>query len=110
MRGRISELVTNAVRHTCGPGTLRLTHGPGGVEVAVSDTSRLLPQPRVADTDTALNGRGLALVAALCDAVSVSLDTGSGKTVRAHLAPLPSAPPSRPAPVAARPPGPSRNW
>ncbi|WP_431683468.1 ATP-binding protein [Kitasatospora sp. KL5] len=102
----ISELVTNSVHHTHGPGSLHLANGPGGLDVDVSDTSRLLPQPRFAEPGTALDGRGLALVAALCDTVSVTLDTASGKTVHAHLAPLP--PPPRP--TAARPPGAARSW
>ncbi|MEV7175394.1 ATP-binding protein [Kitasatospora sp. NPDC093679] len=102
----ISELVTNTVRHTHAPGSLRLAHGPSGLDVDVSDTSRVLPQPRLAEPGAALGGRGLTLVAALCDSVSVTLDTASGKTVHAHLAPLP--PPPRP--PAARPPGVARPW
>ncbi|GJF30387.1 hypothetical protein KNE206_30870 [Kitasatospora sp. NE20-6] len=92
----VSELVTNSILHTRGPGTLHLTGGPDGIEVSVSDTSRLMPLPRVTTTDTAIDGRGLALVTALCDTVSVTLDAGSGKTVHAHLAPPAPAQPTAP--------------
>ncbi|MER8188676.1 ATP-binding protein [Kitasatospora sp. NPDC094015] len=99
----ISELVTNAIRHTHGPGRVRLAPGPDGLDVEVSDTSRVLPQPRLVEPGTALTGRGLAIVAVLCDTLSVTLDVGSGKTVHAHLAPVPPAP----APGPARP---ARSW
>ncbi|GAA4989463.1 hypothetical protein GCM10025734_15780 [Kitasatospora paranensis] len=94
----VSELVTNSIRHTHGPGSLHLLGGPDGVEVSVHDTSRLMPLPRVVTADTALGGRGLALVVALCDAVAVTLEAGSGKTVHAHLT---SPPPPAPTPASA---------
>ncbi|MEV6210220.1 ATP-binding protein [Kitasatospora sp. NPDC051914] len=76
----ISELVTNSVHHTHGPGSLHLANGPDGLDVDVSDTSRLLPQPRFAEPGTALDGRGPALVAALCDTVSVTYGSAGRNT------------------------------
>ncbi|MGW4893167.1 ATP-binding protein [Kitasatospora sp. NPDC004240] len=93
----ISELVTNSVRHTRGPGTVHLTNDSAGIDITVSDTSRVVPQPRLAQPHTSTEGRGLHLVTALCDTVYVTLDPGSGKTVHAHL-PLPGTPPQYPAP------------
>ncbi|WP_405009561.1 ATP-binding protein [Kitasatospora sp. NBC_01539] len=101
----ISELVTNSIRHTHGPGSLRLAGGPHGLDVSVSDGGRELPVRRHADARTATDGRGLTLVAALCDTVTITLDTGTGKTVTAHLVP---AAPARPA--APPLPGRTRRW
>ncbi|MER8188690.1 ATP-binding protein, partial [Kitasatospora sp. NPDC094015] len=102
------ELVTNAIRHTHGPGRVRLVHGPHGLDVEVSDASRILPQPRLVEAGASQSGRGLAIVAVLCDTLSVTLDLGSGKTVHAHLPPAPRAPESvRPAANTGRRP---RTW
>ncbi|MET9399633.1 ATP-binding protein, partial [Kitasatospora sp. NPDC002965] len=60
----VSELVTNAVRHTGGPGNVRLSSDASGIAVTVSDTSRLLPVPRQAEPGVATSGLGLGLVAA----------------------------------------------
>ncbi|MGV9271552.1 ATP-binding protein [Kitasatospora sp. NPDC003701] len=106
----VSELVTNAVRHTVGPGSVHLARDATGIDIAVSDTSRLLPEPRLTEPGSATNGLGLRLVAALCDALYTTLDPGSGKTVHAHLAVAAAAAAGpEPAPVAARP-GRSRRW
>ncbi|MFJ1706285.1 ATP-binding protein [Kitasatospora sp. NPDC088346] len=89
----LSELVTNSIRHAHGPGTLRLTAGPDGIGIDVSDGSRLMPTPRLTDPGRDTGGLGLHLVAVLCDSFSVTLDAGSGKTVHAHL-PHPDARPA----------------
>lgn len=110
----ISELVTNSIRHTRGPGSVHLADGPGGVDITVSDTSRVMPQPRLAQPHTCTGGLGLHLVTALCDTLYVTLDPGSGKTVHAHL-PLPGTTPrQRPVPGSQPPPRPHdgriRSW
>ncbi|MEE1825166.1 ATP-binding protein [Streptomyces sp. BE20] len=91
----VSELVTNAVRHTGGPGNVRLSSDASGIAVTVSDTSRLLPVPRPAEPGVATSGLGLGLVAALCDCLYTTLGPGGGKTVHAHL-PAPVAGPAGP--------------
>ena len=101
----VSELVTNAVRHAGGVGTLRVTLLGGALDIAVSDPSRVLPLPRIPDAQNGTGGLGLHLVAALCGPLHITLDPGSGKTVHARL-PCTAAPASVPAPVASR----SRSW
>ncbi|MEU9133894.1 ATP-binding protein [Kitasatospora sp. NPDC048540] len=81
----VSELVTNAVRHTHGPGTITVTALDEELDIAVSDTSRTPPLPRLPDPQAGTGGLGLHLVAALCGILQVTLDPGSGKTVHAHL-------------------------
>ena len=56
----VSELVTNAIRYTQGPVTLRLIH-EGSLVCEVHDTSPALPRLRHADTDDEC-GRGLEIV------------------------------------------------
>jgi anti-sigma regulatory factor (Ser/Thr protein kinase) len=90
----ISELVTNTVRHTGSGGTVRLTTHPDGVDVDVSDPSRVRPASRPPDLTHGTGGLGLPLVAALCDRFAVTLDPGSGKTVHAHLAWTTPTPPT----------------
>ncbi|MFJ8433841.1 ATP-binding protein [Kitasatospora sp. NPDC094019] len=94
----VTELATNVVQHTDGPGRLTLTAHRHGLDIDVSDTSRALPSPAPL-TPEDLHGRGLALVAALTDSLTLTLDPGSGKTVHAHL-PDPSTTPSAPDPDA----------
>ncbi|MFB7909827.1 ATP-binding protein [Kitasatospora sp. NPDC056076] len=80
----VTELATNVVRHTEGPGRLTLTSCADGTEITVSDSSRQLPVVHPLGCD-GLSGRGLVLVAALCSRLHVTLDPGAGKTVRARL-------------------------
>ncbi|MEV7419870.1 ATP-binding protein [Streptomyces sp. NPDC089919] len=85
----VSELVTNAVRHT---GTRRVgvsvTRHPDRVRIVVTDTSRTVPAIAPPDTDTeahAESGRGLRLVDRLAtDWGSERLRTG--KRIWAELA------------------------
>jgi anti-sigma regulatory factor (Ser/Thr protein kinase) len=61
----VSELVANVVRHAHGPYRLRLLRSQSLV-CEVFDASLTTPRPRRA-TWTDEGGRGLQLVAALCD-------------------------------------------
>ncbi|MFC8455217.1 ATP-binding protein [Kitasatospora sp. NPDC057223] len=81
----VSELVTNAVRHTHGPGTITVTALDDELDIAVSDTSRTPPLPRLPDPQAGTGGLGLHLIAALCGILQITLDPGAGKTVHAHL-------------------------
>ncbi|MWA07664.1 ATP-binding protein [Streptomyces sp. BA2] len=81
----ISELVTNAVRHACGPCIRVIVQHPlpGHLVLAVVDKSRDLPSMHPPHADD-LRGRGLLLVDALTE------DWGStrlpwGKRVWAHI-------------------------
>lgn len=80
----VSELVTNAVRHSVGRLTLSLLATDSGIRVAVADGSATADlRPRAADPD-ATRGRGLYLVEALSSRWGVDVETGgsrSGKTV-----------------------------
>lgn len=77
----VSELVTNAVRHAPGPFVLELGPVPGGIEIAVRDTSSRLPHSRTPDHT---GGRGWAIVQTLARRVRV-VPCPDGKTVRAEL-------------------------
>ncbi|MFI8100790.1 SpoIIE family protein phosphatase [Streptomyces sp. NPDC086023] len=79
------ELMTNALVHTDGGGTvtLRLT-AEGRIRVEVEDTSSALPRRREAD-DFAVSGRGLMLVDGLSDAWGVE-PRGGGKCVWCEFA------------------------
>jgi anti-sigma regulatory factor (Ser/Thr protein kinase) len=82
----VSELVTNAVVHARTPATLRLSMRGHVLRVGVTDlASESRPAVRVAE-DTAVNGRGLALVDAVADRWGVDAPgDGSGKTVWLEL-------------------------
>ncbi|MER6401843.1 ATP-binding protein [Kitasatospora sp. NPDC001603] len=80
----VTELAANVVRHTDGPGQLTLVAHPDGTRIEASDTSRALPV--VLPFAPGLgHGRGLLLVRALAENLSLTLDPGSGKTIRATL-------------------------
>ncbi len=79
-----SELVTNAVQHGGEPVRVTVAVRAGSVEVAVSDSSRSLPQPREAGV-TAEGGRGLALVDAVAAEWGIAA-AASGKQVWFRLA------------------------
>lgn len=79
----VSELVTNAVRHTSGWWRLRLTADGQRLVVEVEDRSadRLRRRPFSATGD---GGLGLVIVEKLADRLEVRPNAaGSGKTVRA---------------------------
>lgn len=105
----VSELVTNAVVHTGCPAVLRLclpvraaagSADPtvSGVRVEVADACGTAPRPRRA-SGNATSGRGLELVALLCDRWGWYPD-GSGKRVWCEIGGEPPlAHPDEPEPV-----------
>ncbi len=80
-----SEVITNALHHAAPPLDLTLTHGTFGVNVDVTDSSRILPEVRHADDDHE-GGRGLWLVAALATAWGLTV-SAERKSVWFTLAP-----------------------
>ncbi|WP_269664857.1 ATP-binding SpoIIE family protein phosphatase [Streptacidiphilus rugosus] len=74
-----SELVTNAVRHACGPIRLRLRVADGELGLEVTDGSPVPPRARRARSDEG-SGRGLRLVDALATSWG-SRANQDGKTV-----------------------------
>ncbi|MFI2644411.1 ATP-binding protein [Streptomyces sp. NPDC018610] len=75
----VSELVTNALRHTRGPLRLNLRLLQGGLLCEVEDTGSGAPVRSVVDPD-AEGGRGTELIDMLADAWG-STRTATGKTV-----------------------------
>ncbi|MFD3326717.1 PAS domain S-box protein [Streptomyces sp. NPDC058701] len=82
-----SELLSNAVSHSCGPVRLRLRQAGRELSVEVCDGSPVLPQARFASPD-AESGRGLLLVDSLAESWG-TLPTAEGKAVWFSL-PLPA--------------------
>lgn len=74
----VSELASNAVRHarTAFEVDVRIDHD---IHVGVSDTGPGMPRPRPASVE-ARDGRGLAIVEAICSSWGVDADAG-GKRV-----------------------------
>lgn len=86
----VSELLSNAVRHACGPLSLRLRRAGAELSVEVCDGSPVVPQARYAVADEE-SGRGLLLVDSLATAWG-TLPTAEGKAVWFSLTvPSPSA-------------------
>ncbi|MEU7501774.1 ATP-binding protein [Streptomyces griseofuscus] len=81
----VSELVTNACRHTPGPGHLRMALSGERLMLEVGDLSRRMPRPVAPGDRGPWGGFGLGLVLELVDEWSV-VSTGQGKTIRASLA------------------------
>ncbi|WP_330176812.1 ATP-binding protein [Streptomyces sp. NBC_01498] len=77
----VSELVTNAVRHTSGWWRLHLTAGAGSLVVEIADSSPRLPEPRDPDFGGG-GGFGWHMVQRLASRVEVRALPG-GKRVRA---------------------------
>ncbi|KOV58219.1 hypothetical protein ADK64_37195 [Streptomyces sp. MMG1121] len=75
----VSELVTNALRHTRGPLRLNLQVRRGRLRCEVEDTDSAAPVRRVVDTD-AEGGRGMELLDLLAEAWG-GTRTATGKTV-----------------------------
>ncbi|MFD4543205.1 ATP-binding protein [Streptomyces bauhiniae] len=80
----LSELVTNAARHTPeGIWTLTLRYADGLLVLRVEDCSSELPRPRQGDTLDGRGGLGLGLVDKLSDHVSMA-PTPMGKAITAR--------------------------
>ncbi|MFG2140109.1 ATP-binding protein [Streptomyces sp. NPDC048650] len=81
----ISELVTNAVRHSGGRAcALRLSACSEAIAVAVSDESHVLPRPREADIAGEGGGFGWSMVCRMATAVAVT-EEPEGKTINAVI-------------------------
>ncbi|MEU7728023.1 ATP-binding protein [Streptomyces sp. NPDC040724] len=81
----ISELVTNAVRHTSGGCVLDLHRTAGGVDVAVTDTSSAEPRLRQPGRQGE-GGWGWHLVNRLATGVEIRHRGGrDGKTIHVHV-------------------------
>ena len=86
----VSELATNALIHTSGPVRVRLAMRGGAVRVDVADTSPHHPYGAVPDAGAEC-GRGLLIVAALADRLTIepypgSLTAGKVSVAEFHLA------------------------
>lgn len=80
-----SEVVTNAVRHASRPIDLHVGNHRGGVVVAVSDDSEVIP--KIGELEQyAERGRGMRLVDALAVQWGIERGLSTGKTVWFHLA------------------------
>ncbi|MFG1811666.1 SpoIIE family protein phosphatase [Streptomyces sp. NPDC049040] len=79
----VSELVTNAIRYAGAPVLLRLVRTNTSLVCEVSDPSNTQPRLRRART-TDEGGRGLFLVAQLCDSWGARYDGPTGKTIWAE--------------------------
>src|SRR5690606_19169688 len=90
----VSELVTNAVRHSAsadgGTITIVLTEVPGGVRVEVADAGSPGPGPAIAPDrpawELAESGQGLRLVAEVTHGDWGHYPTSAGRTVWATIA------------------------
>ncbi|OEJ35274.1 ATP-binding protein [Streptomyces subrutilus] len=80
----VSELVTNAIRHTDGPGALRLKLLDHSIDVCVTDRSPQHPQPRTPSTDGA-GGWGWHLIKRLATHTRIKPMPEGGKTICAEL-------------------------
>ncbi|MFE6229259.1 ATP-binding protein [Streptomyces sp. NPDC057854] len=79
----VSELVTNAVRHTSGPCRLLLELGPEALDISVFDQEAAVPVQRGHDP-LRVGQHGVEIVVAICGGVTVE-PAPEGKRVRARL-------------------------
>ncbi|MFE6225336.1 ATP-binding protein [Streptomyces sp. NPDC057854] len=79
----VSELVTNAVRHTSGPCRLLLELGPEALDISVFDQEAAVPVQRGHDP-LRIGQHGVEIVVAICGGVTVE-PAPEGKRVRARL-------------------------
>ncbi|MFJ5708602.1 ATP-binding protein [Streptomyces sp. NPDC093105] len=83
----VSELVTNAIRHTAGPCRLLLELGRDILEISVFDQEQAAPVPRGHDPRR-IGQHGVEIVVAVCESLTVE-PAPEGKRVRARLSLLP---------------------
>ncbi|WP_037887463.1 ATP-binding protein [Streptomyces sp. NRRL S-87] len=81
----VSELVTNAVRHTPGPCNLEMAWAGDGIDIDVTDTSPEPPRLRPQDPAGSGDGYGWRLVNRLASDVDVRPTREGGKTVHVHV-------------------------
>ncbi|MEV6734291.1 ATP-binding protein [Streptomyces sp. NPDC051364] len=81
----VTELVTNAVRHTDGPCSLDLVLHEGLLDIDVTDTSSAPPEPRPAHLN-GTGGWGWILVRHMACDVSVMPTSTGGKCVHTCIA------------------------
>ncbi|MFJ5551153.1 ATP-binding protein [Streptomyces sp. NPDC093225] len=81
----VSELVTNAVRHTPGPCSLEMAWEGDGIDIDVTDTSPEPPRLRRQDPAGSADGYGWWLVNRLASDVDVRRTREGGKTVHVHV-------------------------
>ncbi|MFF9194448.1 ATP-binding protein [Streptomyces sp. NPDC014779] len=79
----VSELVTNAIRHTTGPCRLLLELCRDALEISVFDQEPAAPVPRGHDPRR-IGQHGVEIVVAVCESVTVE-PAPEGKRVRARL-------------------------
>ncbi|MFI1925122.1 MULTISPECIES: ATP-binding protein [unclassified Streptomyces] len=80
----VSELVTNAVRHTCGPCMLTLTMRDGRLDIAVADQSEDLPELHRRSAGDERGGLGMGVIRGLGGQIRLVPAIG-GKTVHVLL-------------------------
>ncbi|MFD9338330.1 ATP-binding protein [Streptomyces sp. NPDC060028] len=79
----VTELVTNAIRHTDGPAALHLELLDDHIEIRVTDTSPHPPAPRTPQTDGS-GGYGWHLIDRLTTYTHTEPAPDGGKTVCVH--------------------------
>ncbi|MFE2533599.1 ATP-binding protein [Streptomyces sp. NPDC059371] len=94
----VSELVTNAIRHTHEPCTLELTLHGSRLDIAVADHGEMLPERSSAPGER--GGFGLPLIEGLGGRIK-TVPALDGKTVHATLTLAPSSGPHRAPPTTA---------
>ncbi|MDR6977282.1 anti-sigma regulatory factor (Ser/Thr protein kinase) [Streptomyces sp. 3330] len=89
----VSELVTNAVRHTSGPCVLTLTVRDGRLDIAVADHSEDLPELHRRSDGDERGGLGMGVIRGLGGQIRLVPAIG-GKTVHVLLDPRSAPGPS----------------
>lgn len=84
----VSELVTNALQHAAGGGTVRIWADRDDVTCDVTDSGPMRAFGRSMPPPTAIRGRGLALVERLCDEVT-AIDGTDCTIIRLRFATTP---------------------
>ncbi|MFD6885298.1 ATP-binding protein [Streptomyces sp. NPDC059957] len=79
----VTELVTNAIRHTDGPATLHLELHDDHIDIRVTDTSPEPAEPRLPQTD-GTGGYGWHLINRLTTHTHTEPTPDGGKTIHAH--------------------------